>query len=151
MKRLVWIMSILGMLIISASLDIAYYQLWKIDSGTVRSSGPSLSGLQYVSGVNLTAVLLLALSWFLLRQVSPDNFVSIVCILLGAAILIMLMPSGAQLSGQLIPSENMMLRSWLISLVSSPLLATCYVAAFLICLGFIRGISQRWGGHKVEN
>lgn len=144
-------MSIFGILIASVFLDLTYYQLWKIDSGIVQSNGASLSGLRYVSGTVLTAMLLLALSWLLLRQISPDTFVSAVCILLGAVILMILMPSGAQVSGQLISPENMMLRSWLIALVSSPLLATRYVAAFLICLGFIRGISQRWGGHKVEN
>ncbi len=136
MKKINVVFIVLGVLTLSALLDIAHFRMKQIDSISFQPPISLLFGLQIV-GTILITVLLLFISWYLLCYSSYDSTISIVCVLLGAVILFLVTIPGTHFVAQFNLSRNM-LRIWQSDIVSSNLSLTSHSAAFIFCIGVIR-------------
>lgn len=136
MKKSLEIFSVIGLLTIAAFFDVVYQGAKQFDPTSIQSNNLSLFWLRITSTIFIT-IMLLIISRYLLWHPPHDLVVSIVCIILGAIIILSATVSGTHFIAQF-DLPRSVLRVWLNDIVSSGLSLTSHVAAFVFCIGIFR-------------
>ena len=136
MNKTFEILSIVGLLMIAAFLDIVYQGAKQFDPTSLQPNNSSLFGLRIFSTIFITIVLL-SISWYLLCRSSHDSVVTAVCIILGVITLLLATVPGTRFVAQINLSRSV-LGVGLSDIVSSNLSLTSHSAAFVLCIGIIR-------------
>lgn len=146
MKKIYEIFVVLGLLAVSIFLDITCHGMKAIDATSLQSlqsTELSMSWLK-ITGTFFIALLLLLISWCLLcPSCHRSSIVTIICILLGGIVLFATTISGYRFITQYIFIRGMGLE-WLTSVVSSNMALTSLSAAYILAIGFLRLLPNRY-------